>query len=157
MFELLMTQEQNKTVGQLFELNKTKSVGQLFELSNTKSVGQFFGLPKNLDQNLWALDRTSQGHNPNAFGSCLNFQRLEDQIHWEVVWSVQDLQSKQWGCFLKSSRPRVLGTCLNFQDSRPKTVVQLFELLKSKSAGQFFDLQRPKSMASSLNFPRLET
>ena len=66
----------SKTEGQLFELPKTKSVEQLFELSNTKSVGQLFALPKNLEQNRWALDRTSQYQNPKALASCLKFQRL---------------------------------------------------------------------------------
>ena len=47
-----------------------------FPKFKTKTVRQLFELPKNLDQNRWELDRTSQDQNPNVFGSWLNFQRL---------------------------------------------------------------------------------
>ena len=66
------------TVGQFFELPKIQYQKRWAVVSTTQDQRylQLVELPKNLDQNPKALDRTSQDQNPKALDSCLNFQRF---------------------------------------------------------------------------------
>ena len=169
----------------MLELPKTKYLGQLFGLSHTKSVGQLLGLPKNLDQNRWALDRTSHYQNSKTLGSCLKFptaktvgqlfelSNLQDQNRWAGVWTTQDQRCLALGWISQGSTLKPLKVFWTVQDSKTKPWA-VFWSSNTKIDGQKFDFpklqnqnrsavvwtsqgSRPKLLSSWLNFPWLKT